>query len=76
VTAEREIEMNEETLNLSIRKFLKTVGVNSQREIEKAVARAIADGTIGGSESLPVRMRLEVPGLTLDVGFEGEIKLE
>jgi hypothetical protein len=76
VTAEREIEMNEENLNLSIRKFLKTVGVNSQREIEKAVARAIADGTIGGSESLPVRMRLEVPGLTLDVGFEGEIKLE
>lgn len=76
MTAEREIEMNEENLNLSIRKFLKTVGVNSQREIEKAVARAIADGTIGGSESLPVRMRLEVPGLTLDVGFEGEIKLE
>jgi hypothetical protein len=76
VTGEREIEMNEETLNLSIRKFLKTVGVNSQREIEKAVAQAIAEGAIAGSESLPARMRLEVPGLTLDVGFEGEIKLE
>jgi len=68
--------MNEENLNLSIRKFLKTVGVNSQREIEKAVAKALADGAIGGTESLPARMRLEIPGLTLDVGFEGEIKLE
>ena len=45
--------MNEETFNLSIRKFLKMVGINSQREIEQAVARAIADGSIAGRESFP-----------------------
>ncbi|HRP95133.1 MAG TPA: DUF6494 family protein [Rhodocyclaceae bacterium] len=68
--------MNEETLNLSIRKYLKKVGVNSQREIEQAIARAIADGTIAGSETLIAHMRLEIPDLNLDVKFEGPIELE
>ncbi|MBA3252986.1 MAG: hypothetical protein H0T67_01820, partial [Burkholderiaceae bacterium] len=45
--------MNEETFNLSIRKYLKMVGVSSQREIEQAVAKAIADRTIAGTESFP-----------------------
>ena len=44
--------MDQEIFNLSIRKFLKTVGVSSQREIEQAVAKAIAAGTIGGAETL------------------------
>ena len=68
--------MNEETFNLSIRKFLKMVGVNSQREIEQAVSKAIADNTISGTESLPARMTLEVAGLRLKVGFDGEIDLQ
>ncbi len=68
--------MNEEALNLSIRKFLKTVGVNSQREIEHAVANAIAKGTIAGKETFPATMSLEVEGLKLKVAFDGEIKLE
>ncbi len=68
--------MNEEALNLSIRKFLKTVGVNSQREIEHAVANAIATGAIAGTESFPATMTLEVGGLQLKVAFGGEIKLE
>jgi hypothetical protein len=67
--------MNEETFNLSIRKFLKLVGVNSQREIEQAVAKAIAAGTISGSESFPARMTLEVSGLKLNVSLDGEINL-
>jgi hypothetical protein len=67
--------MNEETFNLSIRKFLKMVGVNSQREIEQAVAKAIAAGTISGSESFPARMTLEVSGLKLNVSLDGEINL-
>ncbi|MFZ9562095.1 MAG: DUF6494 family protein, partial [Burkholderiales bacterium] len=45
--------MNDEALNMSIRKFLKTVGVNSQLAIEKAVRKAIEDGKLKGSESLP-----------------------
>jgi hypothetical protein len=65
--------MNEEALNLSIRKFLKTVGISSQREIEHAVARAEAAGAITGTESFPAKMTLEVPGLKLNVAFSGDI---
>jgi hypothetical protein len=68
--------MNDETFNLSLRKFLKTVGVSSQREIEQAVAKAIAAGTIGGGETLAVTMRLQIPALQLDVHFDGELRLE
>lgn len=68
--------MNEETLNLSIRKFLKLVGVNSQREIEQAVARAIAAGAIAGDETFAARVTLEVAGLELAATFDGDIKLE
>jgi hypothetical protein len=65
--------MNEEALNLSIRKFLKTVGISSQREIEHAVARAEAAGAITGTKSFPAKMTLEVPGLKLNVAFSGDI---
>lgn len=67
--------MNDEALNMSIRKFLKTVGVNSQLAIEKAVRKAIEDGKLKGSESLPATMTLKVGTLTLDVTFEGDLKL-
>jgi hypothetical protein len=68
--------MNEEELNISIRKFLKMVGVNSQREIEHAVARAVQARAIAGTETFPARMTLDVPGLKLNVSFDGEIRLE
>ena len=68
--------MNEETFNLSIRKFLKMVGVKSQHEIEQAVAKAIAGGAIAGTESFPATVTLEVAGLKLNVKFDGEIRLE
>ncbi len=68
--------MDEETLNLSIRKFLKMVGIRSQREIEQAVAKAVAEGRIAGTESFPANVTLEVAGLKLDVKFDGEIKLQ
>ncbi len=68
--------MDEETFNLSLRKFLKTVGVNSQREIEHAVANAIEAGRIQGNETFPARMTLEVGKLSLAVSFDGEIKLQ
>ena len=67
--------MDDDALNMSIRKFLKMVGVSSQREIEQAVARAVAARSVSGSESLPAKMTLEVPGLALTVSFDGEIKL-
>lgn len=68
--------MNEEAFNISIRKFLKMVGVNSQRAIEQAVDKALADGTIKGTESFPARVTLEVARLQLNVKFDGEIKLQ
>jgi len=68
--------MNEETFNLSMRKFLKKVGVGSQNEIEKAVAKALADDAITGSETFPVTMTLDIAGLKLKVDFEGRISLE
>ncbi len=68
--------MNEETFNLSIRKFLKMVGINSQRAIEQAVAKAIADGSIVGAEAFPAKVTLEVPGLKLKVDFDGEVRLQ
>jgi hypothetical protein len=68
--------MNEETFNLSIRKFLKMVGVNSQREIEQAVARAVASGAVAGTEAFPARITLDIAGLKLNVKFDGEIRLE
>ena len=67
--------MDDDALNMSIRKFLKMVGVSSQREIEHAVARAVAAGSVAGSENLPATMTLEVPGLALKVSFDGDIKL-
>ncbi|HEX9433250.1 MAG TPA: DUF6494 family protein [Burkholderiales bacterium] len=68
--------MDQETFNLSIRKFLKMVGVNSQREIEQAVQKAIMSGKLQGAETLPAKCTLEIPALGLKVPFEGEIKLK
>ena len=68
--------MDEEVFNLSIRKFLKMVGVNSQRDIEQAVAKAMAEGTLNGNEAFPAKVTLEIPGLKLAVQFDGEIRLQ
>ncbi len=67
--------MDEETFNLSMRKFLKMVGVSSQNEIEKAVARALEEKRINGGEVLPATMTLQIAGLSLKVDFNGEIRL-
>ena len=68
--------MDQETFNLSIRKFLKMVGVSSQREIEQAVAKALAAGSVQGNARLPATMTLDIPGLALSVKFDGEISLD
>jgi Family of unknown function (DUF6494) len=63
---------DQETFNLSIRKFLKMVGVSSQREIEQAVQKSAAQ--LGNA--FPVKMTLEIPQLGLKVPFDGEIRLK
>ena len=68
--------MHEETFNLSIRKFLKIVGINSQREIEQAVRKALDEGRIQGDETFPASVTLAVPELNLSFKIEGEIRLQ
>ncbi|HQZ45758.1 MAG TPA: DUF6494 family protein [Usitatibacteraceae bacterium] len=68
--------MDTEAFNMSVRKFLKSVGVQSQREIEVAVEAAIAAGKLKGGESLPAKMTLTVEGLALSVTIDGRISLE
>ena len=68
--------MNDEALNMSVRKFLKTVGVNSQLAIEKAVRQALENGTLKGNETLPAEMTLVVAGLAVNIKFNGELRLE
>lgn len=68
--------MNEDTFNTSVRKFLKKVGITSQREIEKHVDEAIRLGDIQGNESFRARVNLEIPELGIKTEIEGEINLE
>lgn len=68
--------MNDEALNVSVRRFLKKVGITSQREIEKAVRAGLSAGRLKGSETLPAKAMLTVDGLGLAVEIEGVIELE
>jgi hypothetical protein len=68
--------MNEDVFNGSIRKFLKTLGVSAQREIEKAVRQALAEGKLKGNEKLPARATVTVANIGLTHDIKGEIELE
>ena len=68
--------MNEDALNVSVRKFLKKVGITSQREIEQAVRAAVSGGKLKGNEVLPAKVVLTVDGISLSVEIEGAIELE
>lgn len=67
--------LDEEKFNLEIRKFLKKVGVTSQREIERAVREGLEAGRLKGGECLRARMTLEIAGLDLRYTIDGEIAL-
>ena len=68
--------MNEDVFNTSIRKFLKTLGVGAQREIEKAVRAALANGRIKGNEKFPAKATITLGGLGFSHEIKGEIELE
>jgi len=68
--------MNEDVVNMEIRKFLKKVGITSQREIEKALQEAVESGKLAGNERLAASMQLEISDLGLTYTIEGEIALE
>ena len=67
--------MNEDVFNASLRKFLKKVGVSSQREIEKAVREAIEAGRLKDHQKLPAKMVLTLGGVSLVHEIDGEIEL-
>lgn len=55
--------LNEDKFNLEIRKFLKVVGITSQREIEQAIRAAVEAGKLGPGDSVAAKVTLELPGL-------------
>jgi Family of unknown function (DUF6494) len=67
--------MNEDVFNASLRKFLKKVGITSQREIEKAVRDALASGRLKGHEKLPAKIVLTVGGIALSHEVNDDIEL-
>jgi hypothetical protein len=68
--------MNEDVFNMSVRKFLKNVGITSQREIESAVREAIFNGSLTGMEKLPAKATLTLGQTNLNLVIDGEIELE
>ncbi|MGB5474308.1 MAG: DUF6494 family protein [Gammaproteobacteria bacterium] len=68
--------MNEDAVNMEIRKFLKKVGITSQREIEKALQEAAAAGKLDEPLSLKATMTLEIAALGLVHVTDGDIAVE
>jgi hypothetical protein len=67
--------MDEDVFNMSLRKFLKKVGITSQREIEQAVRAAIDDGRLKGGEALKATVTLKLESVGLDETIDGKIEL-
>jgi hypothetical protein len=68
--------MNEDAFNMSVRKFLKKVGITSQREIEKAVREAVDGGQVAANKPLKANVVLSVPDIGLSVEIDGELELD
>jgi len=67
------MNIDEDRLNVSIRKFLKVVGITSQREIEKAVREAAEAGSLPDAQKLQATMTLSVPALGIEHVIDHEI---
>ena len=67
--------MDEETFNLSVRRFLKKLGVTAQREIELGVRERLDSGELQGDETLPARAPVTVQGVEREIVIEGDIQL-
>jgi hypothetical protein len=68
--------VNEDVFNMELRKFLKKLGVTSQREIETAVRDALAAGKLSGDASVKVHATVEIEGLDLRHTVDGDIALQ
>ena len=68
--------MDEEKLNISTRKLLKNVGINSQRIIENSIRKSINDGVINNSKKIKVSVTLEISELSIKEIIDGDIEVE
>jgi len=68
--------MNEDKFNIELRKFLKKLGITSQREIEAAVREAVENGKLKGVEALPVKATVTIEAVGMETVVDGEIRLE
>ena len=66
--------MDEDNLNIQIRKFLKQVGIKSQREIENGIRQGLMDGSINEATPIQARMTLEIKPLKISTVIEGKIQ--
>ena len=71
----RGTDVDEEAFNMSVRKYLKKLGVTAQREIEIAVREQLESGELRGDEKLEARATVNIAGLERDVVVTGEIAL-
>lgn len=67
--------MDEDIFNMELRKFLKKVGVTSQREIEGAIRAAVASGKLKGDETIKAKVTLTLEGIGLSYDIDGDISL-
>tara|TARA_B000000557_G_scaffold135696_1_gene110117 strand:- start:2569 stop:2787 length:219 start_codon:yes stop_codon:yes gene_type:complete len=69
------MNLDHENFNISMRKFLKKVGVTSQQKIEEAVRKGIENNLINKNK-IKVKVKLEIKELDLNHEIDGEIILE
>ncbi len=67
--------INEDEFNLSIRKFLKKVGITSQREIEQAVRKAVDSGQLDALDELDIEATLQLQPLDTQISIQGKIRI-
>ena len=68
--------MNEDNLNMEIRKFLKNVGISSQRIIENGVLEANNKGILKLGDEIEVEMNLSIKSLEIKNTISGKIRID
>ena len=68
--------MNEDNLNMEIRKFLKKVGITSQRIIENHIYKADKNGTIKTGDEIELNMTLSIKNFQSSNRIDGKITIE
>ena len=68
--------MNEENLNLEIRKFLKKVGISSQKIIENYITKSVGEGNLKISDEVLIEMKMTIKDQNIEHTISDKIKIE